>query len=617
MKLGAIKNFIKNYRHFFILIPLAVIFFIGSSSYNYYSQKEGFIKWSSPDETANYIFTKLYSEEKNLRIFEKQNLYASDIIHPRSFRSDFGYLKPVSFPGMILVYGKIAALTSSGAIPYLTPFFAALGVIFYYLLIKKIFGPANALISAFLLASFPVYIYYSARSMFHNVLFIVFFIIGLYFSILMAERNGKKEKLFFISLYPTNTQKYRELLERFLFYFKKSNKAKLFCAGLAGFFIGLAITVRPPELLWLGPALIIAWLFNINKISIAKILIFISFVFFAALPSFYWNQILFGSPYLGGYPQMNSSILNIKDASSALAKSAIIGKLTGQKDTLLFLKDNIFPFGYHIKDAAKTAYFYLLGMFPWLFYPAFFGFIILFQKLEKWRIKHYAFFLPYFLTSLFLIIYYGSWKFSDNPDFTSHTIGNSYTRYWLPIYLGAMPLASVFINKLFLVLCPQEITSQKWQSGLLIKLIDFLKKTAAVIFKFFIITFIFFISIKFVLSGSEEGLINTYKKQQSARGEYAEIMKLTDRNSIIITQYHDKLFFPERKVIYGLFDDPNMIKNYAILAKSGPIYYYNFTLPEKDFNYLNKSKLSQFRLSLLPVSKIKKDFTLYKLNYAK
>ena len=142
------KWFKKNWRWLAIIL-LAIGFFIGVSSFNYFTQIDNFIKWGSPDESANYLFAKLYGQTGRMTIFEEYNLYTGDLMQPRSFRSDSGYLKPVSFLGIILIYGKIVSLTSFKILPYLTPLLAAVGIIFYYLLIKKIFGRRNALISSF------------------------------------------------------------------------------------------------------------------------------------------------------------------------------------------------------------------------------------------------------------------------------------------------------------------------------------------------------------------------------------------------------------------------------------------------------------------------------------
>jgi len=126
---------------------------------------------------------------------------------------------------------------------------------------------------------------------------------------------------------------------------------------------------------------------------------------------------------------------------------------------------------------------------------------------------------------------------------------------------------------------------------------------------------VFVVSLKFVLTGSAESLIKSAKNQLAARAELNQVVGLTENQAVIITRYHDKLFFPERKVIVGLFDDDNMIKQYAALIRRLPVYYYNFTFPEKDLNYLNNARLPAFGLRISPVEKVTKDFTLYKLVY--
>ena len=121
MIIETIKNYLTKNWQFIIVVVLAIIFFFATSSFNYLIQDDDFIKWSSPDETANYFFTNLYAKSNELTTNEKYNLYA-DVVYPRSFRSDTGALKPVSFLGIILIYGKIAAWTSYKVIPFLTPF---------------------------------------------------------------------------------------------------------------------------------------------------------------------------------------------------------------------------------------------------------------------------------------------------------------------------------------------------------------------------------------------------------------------------------------------------------------------------------------------------------------
>ena len=579
-----LKIWLLRHWHWLLLGFMAIVFFIGTASFNYFTQQPDFVKWLSPDESANYNFTKFYVQESRLMFFEKYNLLASDIIHPRSVRSDFGWLKPVSFLGIILIYGKIAALTTYKILPFLTPFFAALGIIFYYLLVKEIFGRRNALFSALILSVFPPYVYYSARSMFHNVLLVVLLVISLYFACLSVHpvrknfSNGVKKKKIVTDINKVDTLT-AKILPNLL-------------AGLSGTFLGLAIITRTSELIWLAPVWLIIWLFNVKKFGFIKLMIFIACVLFAMTPAMYWNKILYQSYWRGGYSEMNQSILNIAGAGSDIFKNGVANTET-IKNGLAQIKNNFFHFGWQPVKSFKMLYFYFAKMFYWIFWPAFFGLLLLLSRIKKWRTKHYAYLIALFTAAAILISYYGSWDFHDNPDPKSRTIGNSYTRYWLPIYLGAIPLAVIFFVKLSNI---------------------FKKKILADGLRVLIIAVIFFISIKFVLLGSDEGLIKSSRQQLAVRAEYEKILNLTESRAVIITQYHDKLLFPARKVIVGLFDDPNMTKEYAVLTQYLPVYYYNFTFPEKDINYLNNKRLPEFGLQITPVGQITRDFTLYKLS---
>lgn len=572
------KIWFLKYWQWIILLIVASSFFVGTASFNYYAQADGLIKWLSPDESSNYNFAKLYAQEGRLSFFEKYNLVSADIMHPRSYRSDQGVIKPVSFLGLILIYGYIAGLTTYKILPYLTPGFAAIGIIFYFLLIKEVFGKRNALISAMLAAVLPPLIYYSARSLFHNVLFVVLLIMSFYFAVIMT-RNKKSPALASLPLRRSEPE-IKALKFKILKFWPD------ICAALAGTFLGLAIIVRSAELVWLIPAWLALWLFNIKKVGLIKLLIFLVFLAFSIGPALFWNQVLYGSYWRGGYDEMNRSILNIAGAGQAMVRSGAI------KDSLVQIKNNIFHFGFAPRQSVKMLYFYFAAMFYWLFWPALFGFGWFLSRIKKWQRRHFCYFTVYTIIFSILLFYYGSWVFHDNPDPRSHTIGNSYTRYWLPIYLGAIPLASYFFIKL---------------SNL------FRKKILIYGLRALIMAGIFYLSLQFVLFGSAEGLVQSVARQLAWRAEYKRLLSLTESRAVIITQYHDKLLFPERKVIVGLFNDDEMVRRYAVLIKYLPVYYYNFTFPEKDYNYLNGTRLAQFGLKIEIVEKITKDFTLYRL----
>lgn len=572
-----IINKIKKYYHWLILAFISIAFFLGTASFCYFTQKGDFVKWISPDETANYVFSKVYAQEGKLTIFEKYNLYVDDIIHPRSMRSDAGHIKPVSFLGLILIYGNIASLTSYKILPFLTPSFGALGLLFFYLLVKKIFDKENAVISTLLLASFPVYIYYSARSMFHNVLFISLFIVGLYFLFLMTKDKKKIKE--YDNLTCARDTEGRE-------------HANLIFSFLAGIFLGLAIITRTSELTWIIPMLVVLFVFNLRSVSFLKLVLVASGLFLAVLPMLNWNKILYGNFFYGGYPEMNKSMVSIAMSGIDGVGQIANGDVGRLKESFFKMKENIFFFGFHPYDSLKRLYYYFADMFPWLFWPSLVGVFLFFAKWREVKKRHLSFLFAYLAVSVILLFYYGSWKFNDNPDPASFTIGNSYTRYWLPIYIGSLPFVSFFILKITKLL-----------------------RTEYLIFvsRLLIIGFVFFISIRFVLLGSEESLVVIADKQSSWREELAAVNSLTENRAVIITRYHDKLFFPERKVVVGLFDDDNMVEKYSRLVDYLPVYYYNFTFPDKDIEYLNNNRLAKYNLGIVEIKEITKDFTLYKI----
>lgn len=576
-----VEKFDKNKLFLGIVIFFCFVFFVLASIFPYWQSSNNFVKFLSPDENANYFFTKLYQTSGELSFYEKYNIIGQDIIKPRSYTSYKGDVKPVSFLGMIIIYGNLAKIFGNQIIPFLTAFFASLALFFYYLLIKKVFGPKNAFISFLILFSFPVFFYYSARSMFHNVLFLSFFIIGLYFLVTLLDKNVNRDK--------KDKKKYFQ--ELFKFDFLNS--------ALAGIFFGLAIGVRSSELIWLFPAGLLLLILKWKKISFLRFFTFITFVFIALIPVFYYNQILFNSPFYGGYYEMNKSIEDISQAGGGIIKSFFTGHLSDLGNFFKIIFNNIFYFGFQPQQSLKMLYYYGFSMFWYLFYPALLGFFYLIFRSGKKFKKNWAYFFPFLLFSTILIFYYGSWKFVDNPDPDSFTIGNSYTRYWLPIYIGLIPLASIFILNVYKIFF--------WvRNKLFLKILSIASSTILVLF-------IIFVSFRFVYSGSEEGLNRYFQNLNKAKVELAKIISLTEDQSVIITEYHDKFFFPERRVIVGKFNEDNINNIYYNLNKYLPVYYYNFSLPEKDVDYLNNRRFSDIGLRIELVEEIDENFSLYKM----
>ncbi|MEK7172975.1 MAG: glycosyltransferase family 39 protein, partial [Patescibacteria group bacterium] len=166
-----------------ILLPLAVIFFIAYSylAYAAFWQNIYFGRpiFNSPDETSNYFFSQMFAGDNTFKFYDDSNGPAEGLVTPRSMRVIAGYTVPASFIGLPLIFGAISKLTGLDYLPFFTPLFSVLGVLFFYLLVKELFNRYTALIAAIFAFIVPAWWYYSAKGMMPNALFISFFIITL------------------------------------------------------------------------------------------------------------------------------------------------------------------------------------------------------------------------------------------------------------------------------------------------------------------------------------------------------------------------------------------------------------------------------------------------------
>ncbi len=571
---------------------LALVFFVGTASFNYLTQEEGYVKWTSPDETANYFFSKRLAEQGDLAYFDQAGAIGDNLVMPRSLRSDGGWVKPVSFLGIILGYGSLGALLGVKVIPFLTPFFAALGIVFFYLLVNQIFKNSRvAFLSAFILATFPVYIYYTVRSMFHNVLFIVLLIIGLYFLIVSL---GHKREL----------RIWEELKTKFFsFKFEPERLKQLLAALGGGLFIGAAIITRSSEIIWLLPVLGIIYLFYARRFGLIKLVLILVGLVAAILPVVYWNNVLYGGSFRSGYNEMNRSLEELSSVGGEALRFTFASGLERYRDYFETLTHNIFYFGFNPAQSLEMFRHYIWEMFPALVILGLIGLLLLIvQNIKHFQKRYLVYVLAWLVLGVILVFYYGSWRFNDNPDPSRFTIGNSYTRYWLPIYLLLIPLVSLAIVRLSRALLliktstparVRKILAAGLQGGAVLALT--------------------FTSLVFVLFGSEEGLAYLYHTNLAEKRNAEMVFSLTAPEGVIITQYYDKFFFPERRVIMGRLPNDEILVAAEKLVDHYPLYYYNFYLNENDVNYLNERKLAPYNLEIKLIKKTNAKFGLYEI----
>ncbi|MDZ7798463.1 MAG: glycosyltransferase family 39 protein [Patescibacteria group bacterium] len=453
------------------LFFLLVIFFIFYSLFAFNHVH----KFSSPDETLNHFFTKHFIENTNFKYQEPLNQEFNGLVKPRSFSYHHGYIVPGSFLGLPLIYGFFGKIFGSWIIYYLGPLIGSVAVFFFYLFLKEIFIKKIAFIASLLLFIQPVYVFYAMRPFWHNGLFVAFLIITAYFFIKMVKNSSWLNYLFF------------------------------------GIFLGLALITRTSEIFWILLSAVIILGFNYKKLNY-KYLILAAIGFLVILtPLLYFQNQTFGQALTTSYTK------NITASSGS--ESGLSAKN--------FMKI-LLPFGFNSDLFVKRFFdysFYL--MFLW-FGLSFFGLVIVIKKFIKKEVNKniFSYSLWFLLVSVWLMIYYGSFRFIEFISQGTTLIGISYARYWLPLYVFCLPLAVYFIFKFF----------RKYRFNKIITTL--------------LLSLIIFSSIYIIFLDDYYGLkVMLFTKSQEGNNKLDYVLENTGENAIIIAGANDKLYFPDRQVI--------------------------------------------------------------------
>ena len=257
----------QRYRRiiFFFLGAIALLsVFCVYSFLSFTSVSGGVVRLNSPDETANYFFARTYAQSGQIGYDEPLLASSKGVVHPRSMTTAGNRVVPVGFLGLTVLYGLLGKLFGVYAILFLTPFFAVCSAYLLYLLLKRIFSKNIAALSGVLLLIHPAYWYYATRGLLPNVLFVDLLLVGCLCTALGFE------------------------------------KKRTWCALFGGVFVGLALTVRLSEIIWVFAAATLLALVTLRRKTLAGIFLFI---IGCALPLgilFSFNKSVYGHPFLCG-----------------------------------------------------------------------------------------------------------------------------------------------------------------------------------------------------------------------------------------------------------------------------------------------------------------------------
>ncbi|HTK60707.1 MAG TPA: hypothetical protein VL283_05905 [Candidatus Baltobacteraceae bacterium] len=352
--------------------------------------------WNSPDETANAFWAARVASGEPLRVEDALVASAAGVIHPRSMVVSGGALVPGSFPGIILLYGVFTFLFKIPFFIY-TPILTALAGLCLGLLVSRLFDRKVGFWTAALFFVHPAVLYYGARGMFHNVLFIdaVVFAAALFV------------------LRPLST-----------FFGARA----LADDAMGGFILAWALVIRTSEAVWVLPAfaafLPFAGKQRWRRLAIALIGALVPIIVFMRI-----NATLYGSPFRTAYS--SSAPVAAETESVAPTAEPAVTPAT------------ILPFGLHPRLAAHNVWNYGLKLFWWQSILAAAGFAWWIYGYRKATSPQKVYALAALLTAAWLAALYGSWRILDRFDPADVTVGTSYVRYFLPAYVASLPFAAL------------------------------------------------------------------------------------------------------------------------------------------------------------------------------
>ncbi len=311
-------------------------------------------------------------------------------------------------------------------------------------------------------------------------------------------------------------------------------------------FWSLTLFVRPTEGLWLLFLVVLMFYFYRRKLSWKNLAWVIGGIVVSAGATLLLQKNLYGGYFATGYvPEV---------AKQGDASQMIIN----------LLKQLFLPFGFDLRFLAYNFYHYFAKMFWWQFVLSALGALVIFWQ---WRIKKVssvvsAYGLVAIIISLVVFIYYGSWFFFNNLTGLA-SIGSSQTRYLLPMYILTIPLMvyglDFFLQKI-------KIKSVKVLSVSILAVI------------------ILVLNFQTAVVKGPESLLAIRSTMIHYYQINSEVKKITESDSVIVSSYSDKMFFPSRRVGF-YWQDERFLTDWSRLASKTEIYFYDIN-SGKEIDYI-------------------------------
>ncbi len=312
----------------------------------------------------------------------------------------------------------------------------------------------------------------------------------------------------------------------------------------AGLFLGLAVAFRSTFLLWLAIGGLFLFFLLPQKPKKSFWPFFGLGFILPLLPILRENFLLYGHYLATGY----NYVVKASPTTPPLASAAF------------------FPFGFHFWLIGENFLHYFWQLNWFYFVPATLGLVVWWRQ-EK-SVAGKLVLKVFLLAAAILIFYYGPSRIKDDIGPDQVTLGNSFNRYWLLLYVFSLPAIVFFWEKIKNLFSISPFKKQ--------------------IFFGLVIFFTLFLAFERVVKKGPDSLARVqqrlFQEQQLCRAA----QKKLPAKAIIATFYGDKIFFPEFSVAALPLEQINKLPFWQKKVAGYPIFYYNSLLSGQDVAYLNK-----------------------------
>ena len=467
----------------------------------------------SPDETANAVGAMRFAETGSLRM-SQNDLSEFPWMHPRSFVTQGDALVPVGFVGTSILASVFYRIGGSWGMTF---FFALLALSVAYPIWKCMLPlgkwPARAGVIAWL--TFPTVLLYANRGLFPNLPVVSLTVWSLY--LLQVQTTETKKRTLNV---------------------------------LAGVLIGLALSIRPVEVIWILPwnAFAMWWAQKKEERSLRKMVtsretaLFFASVLFTSCVFAIVGRTTYGSWLAIGY--------HLKDVGNT--SDQVVAVASGQASQSL---TSVLPFGIHPRNIWFNVKSYLISfMWPW-FLLGIAGVAVFWKDRSK---RIWIVLAGWTMFSLFIL--YGSGLYQDHVRLGAVTVGNSFLRYMLPLSVVGVFLVAGLVRCI-----------ETWITR---------EGVARVVIVFFLACVSFF-GIWTAFLRDDEGLIQDRIELQRYSDIRAQAVTALPADTVVFSDRSDKIFYPVFRVapVAGF---ENLLA--YLLEQRGPVAFFGRTFDEKSIN---------------------------------